>query len=325
MNRRIVVIEPDATIRRMMERVLSAAGFAPSAVATIDASRPVLDAEPTLAAIVELRAGTFEGAEAVRRLRADYPEIPLIVTGTLLTTRVLQELLRAHVDDVVPKPFSPRELVDALERVLREHAARADGALEYAAAMSAARRAIVEGRLGDAESPLSRARAVSPLDGESVALFALLRELQGADHDAGRAYRAALALAGERVTEDASPTEGLARLSAYRGARVVAGLERCEGADVWMVGDAVEELSLGPPAKGNVVTVFALGLAKADGGAAFARLSDDGRRFLVVAGTLCDRLGTRVLRALGAARIVGYPRTLARLGIAPESDSKRLP
>jgi hypothetical protein len=164
--------------------------------------------------------------------------LPLVVTGTLLTPRVMHELIRARVDDVVPKPFTPREIVSAVERVLGNARTRHNGALEYAAAMANARRAIVEGRLHDAEAPLARARAVSPLDGEAMALLGLFCELGGQDRQADRAYRAALALREDRVTEDVSPAEGLARLRAYGGARSVPTFEHHGRHSLWFVSEA---------------------------------------------------------------------------------------
>ena len=90
MNRRVLVIEPDATIRRMLEFALSAAGFAPTSASTVEASRAVLDGTPMDAVVLEMRATNSEGTDGVRALRADYPEMPLVVTGTLLTPRVMQ-------------------------------------------------------------------------------------------------------------------------------------------------------------------------------------------------------------------------------------------
>jgi DNA-binding response OmpR family regulator len=317
MNRRILIIEPDATIRRMMEHALASAGFAPTSVATIELSRAVLDQKPIEAVIVELRATNAEGTEGVRALRADYPELPMIVMGTLMTTRVMEELIRRRVDGVVPKPFTPRELVGALERVLREAKTRGAGGMEYAAAMVAARRAIVEGRPRDAESPLERARAASPLDSEAMALLALCRELEGCDEDADRGYRASLALQSERVTEDAMPTEGLARLQAYAGARVVPSFDHKGRHVLWFV-DAATELSLGSPSGVSPdVVVFALGLVPNEVGATYARLGRE-RAFLVSTATMNERLALRIARTFDAPKIVAHPASLARIGSAAE-------
>ena len=316
MSRRVLIVEPDVTIRRMLEYTLTAAGFAPSSTPTVESARPLLDGKAMEAAIVEMRATNAEGTDGVRALRADYPELPLVVTGTLLTPRVMQELIRARVDDVVPKPFTPREIELAVERVLNHARTRHNGALEYAAAMSNARRAIVEGRLRDAEAPLSRARAVSPLDGEAMALLGLMHELEGHDREADRAYRAALALRAERVTEDISPSEGLARLRAYGGARAVPSFEHQGKHSLWFVESAQAELELAPLSgqKPDVV-VFTLGLVPVETGASYARLSSDGRAFLITTSVASERLALRIAHSFDEARVLAHPATLARIGL----------
>jgi DNA-binding response OmpR family regulator len=320
MNRRVLVIEPDATIRRMLEYALSAAGFAPTSTSTVEASRAVLDGTPMDAVVLEMRAINSEGTDGVRALRADYPEMPLVVTGTLLTPRVMQELIRARVDDVVPKPFTPREIVSAVERVLRNARTRHNGALEYAAAMANARRAIVEGRLRDAEAPLARARAVSPLDGEAMALLGLVCELEGHDRDADRAYRAALALQEERVTEDVLPSEGLARLRAYAGARAVPTFEHHGRHTLWFVSDAANELALGPVGKEKPdVIVFALGLVPAETGTLYARVAADKQAFLIATSAISERLVLRIAHSFEEPTIVAHPQTLSRMAQNPQS------
>jgi hypothetical protein len=270
------------------------------------------------AAVLEMRATNSEGTDGVRALRADHPELPLVVTGTLLTPRVMQELIRARVDDVVPKPFTPREIVSAVERVLQHARTRHNGALEYAAAMANARRAVVEGRLRDAEPPLARARAVSPLDSEAMALFGLVCELSGHDFDADRAYRAALALREERVTEDVLPTEGLARLRAYAGARAVPNFEHHGRHTLWFVSDAAHELSLGPlDGKKPEVIVFSLGLIAGESGALYARIAADKQAFLIATSATSERLMLRIAHSFDQPKILAHPQTLLRLATTP--------
>jgi DNA-binding response OmpR family regulator len=324
MSRRVLVVEPDANIRRMLEYALSASGFAPVSTATVETARALLDGKPVEAAVVEMRATNSEGTDGVRALRADYPELPLVVTGTLLTPRVMQELIRARVDDVVPKPFTPREIVAALERVLRNARTRHNGALEYAAAMTNARRAIVEGRLRDAEAPLARARAVSPLDSEAMALFGLFCELEGHDRDADRAYRAALALQEEQVTEDVSPTEGLARLRAYAGARAVPTFEHHGRHSLWFVSEATQELALGPVGETKPdVVVFSLGLVPTETGAMYARIAPDKQAFLIATSAASERLVLRITSSFEEPTVLAHPKTLSLIGpsVAPAASA----
>jgi DNA-binding response OmpR family regulator len=323
MSRRVLVIEPDATIRRMSEYALSAAGFAPVGASTIEACRAVLDRKPVEVALVELRATNSESTESVQALRADYPELPLIVTGTLLTPRALQELIRARVDDVLPKPFTPGQLVSTVQRVLHGARTRGNGGMEYAAAMAAARRAIVAGRPHDAEAPLERARATAPLDAEAMALLGVARELQGADREADRAYRAALALANEYVTDDGVAREGLARLRAYGGARAVPSFEHRGAHELWFVADPTSELALGPPA-GTVpdVVVFALGLTPNEHGAIYSRVAAPKPAYLVATGAMSERLARRVTQSFEQPTLLGHERTLLRLAMLESVDTQ---
>jgi DNA-binding NarL/FixJ family response regulator len=322
MNRRILVIEPDATLRQMMEYALAAAGFAPIGVPTIEASRSVLDGKPVEMAVVEMRATNTEGVDGVRALRADYPELPLVATGTLLTPRAMRDLIRARVDDVIPKPFGPRELSEVVERVLEQTRTRNDGALEYAAAMAAARRALVEGRPRDAISPLERAHATSPLDAEAMGLFALVKELEGDDHAASRGYRAALALEDERVTEEGFPRDGLARLQAYAGAKAVPSFEHRGKHRLWFVGDAAAELAEGLPTDASPdVIVFTLGLTPNEFGAIYSRVGGDKRAFLIATSALGERLVARIASNFEAPEILAVSRTRQQLGLPATASS----
>ncbi len=316
MTRRVLLVEPDATLRAMIGRALGAAGFSTDAVPSIEALGAI-DPSETVAMIVELRAATGQGVEAVRVLRARFPEVPLLVTGSLLTPRVMSELIRLRVDDVVPKPFSPRELREALERALGGQRARAHHALEYAAAIEAARLAIVRGRTEDALPPLARARAVAPLDGEAMALLGVACELLVRDADAARAYRAALALADAPIGGEPSARDGLARLSFYDGAPATE-LPTMEGGTLWFVGDAETELPLGPPTGAGAsprAWVLALGLTDDPTAAGHARLRRDGVTFLLSASRPSEALMRRWMHALSASAAVAHPKTAAALGI----------
>src|SRR5262245_18144397 len=143
MNRRVLVAEADPPTRVMIERALSNAGFAPSSVSTVEEAATILDRTPVEVALVDLRATQGDGVEAVTTLRRDHPNLPLVVSATLLTSRGLQDLLRVDVDDVLPKQFTPTELVERVNRAHQRARSRESGAIEYAASIAAARRAIV--------------------------------------------------------------------------------------------------------------------------------------------------------------------------------------
>lgn len=215
MSRKVMVVEPDANSRAMLDRVLTAAGYTTEEFDDVRDARILLDEDAfDLAVVNEVEA---DGAllDGVRFLRARYPRLPLVVTGAMLSPPVLIQLLRLGVRDALPKPYSPTELREAVARVAvfatRDH----DLALDYAAAVSLARAELDAGRTETAARALSRARALSDLDAEVTSLDALRAELEGRDEDAARGYRAAMALQHEESAEGPSPREGLERLGRW--------------------------------------------------------------------------------------------------------------
>ncbi|MFT3769765.1 MAG: response regulator [Minicystis sp.] len=319
MSRRVVLVEPDPAGRAVMDRVLTAEGYAVDATASLAEARGLLGAGAPVEVCVVDELGERGGVlEDVRALRRERPAIPVIVTGTLLSPRVMRELLRLRVADALAKPFTPDDLREAVRRVLERSAARHDESLEHAAAVAAARAALAEGRLAEAAPALRRAQATAPLDAEVMALLALAAELSGADADADRGYRAAIALRREEDTPAPDPHEGLARLAACAGTLAVPALRPDRaGAPVWVVTDPVTELR-GPCPAGDApcVVLLALGLVTTGPGALYFRDGEGARAFALMAGAARAPAIEEALRHLGRRPIVAAEPTRAEIDVA---------
>jgi hypothetical protein len=236
--------------------------------------------------------------------------VPVVVTGALLSRRVMQELLRLRVAEALAKPFTPAELRDAVAHALEQRTAGHEQALEYDVAITDARRAIAAGFLERARAPLSRAQAMSPFDTEVMALWALLAELEGRDGDASRGYRAALALRDVETAPPPDPHEGLARLDAYGGARPVAALSPERASQpLWLVADPATELRPGAPAPvtGAHVVVVPLCLTAEGPAVLFFRDGGGPRAFALLAGALRPELVVAALAKLGTGPLAAVP------------------
>lgn len=216
MKRAVLVVDPDARLRDLADRALTAAGFTAEPFERCADARILLDESAFDVAVVDAldAGGTY--LDGVRFLRARYPRLPVVVTGTSLDADTLLALLRAGVRDVVRKPYSPAELRDAVARASASSLADHDRALDYAAALGIATAALDAGRTDEARAALARARALSPLDPEVTAFDARCAELAGRDDDAARGYGAALALARDGDAGAELAREGLARIDARR-------------------------------------------------------------------------------------------------------------
>jgi DNA-binding response OmpR family regulator len=321
-SRRLLIIEPDASGRAMMDRVLSAEGFAADTAASGVEARPLLDADRYEVVIVDELAGSRTALEEVRWLRHKYPTVPVVVTGALLSRRVMQELIRLRVTDALAKPFTPAELRESVVRAIEQRTAHHEQALEYDVALTDARRAIAAGLPARARAPLARAQAMSPFDAEVMALWALLAELDGDDARADHGYRAALALRTEEATPAPDPHEGLARLAAYDGAGPVAALSPARaGQPLWLVADPATELRGPPPAEGPLVVVMGLGVGAGAAGKAFFRDGDGPCAFALLSGTL--RPEVIAAAALGKGPLVAAEPTQAILDLARADELRR--
>jgi DNA-binding response OmpR family regulator len=334
MGRRLLVVEPDAAGRAMMDRVLAAEGYAADAFGSVHDAHAPLDAGAFELAVVDELAGRAGVLEEIRWLRREHPTLPVVVTGALLTSRVMRELLRLRAVDALPKPFTPDDLREAVARGLREAAARHDDAVEYAAAVTAARRAFARGALADARPSLVRAQAKAPLDAEITALWALAAEIEGRDDEADRGYRAALALRIEEGLPPPDPFEGLARLAAYAGARPAASLpDALRGAPVYIAGEPRTDLERLPAAGGPAIVLVAIGLGaegpgqhpglRADEppsapgpGALFFRTREPpDRAFVLLSGALTAESAAFAIDRLGGGPARASEPTLGRLDL----------
>jgi len=298
MSGRVLIVERDEHGRAMMDRVLSAAGWVADGVCRADDARDALDREEYCLAVVDELAGTGSALDEVRSMRARWPRLPLVVTGSVLSSRVLLELMRLGVLDALPKPFSPAELRDLVARVNTRTSPGEDEALEYAVAIAAARDALGEGRFPSAATHLNRALRVAPLDAEAIALLGVLAEVQGDDRRALQLHRAAMVLGDDESAPSPDPREGVARVSAYADARPVAKLER--GLTAFLT-DELGSLVEAPPAKH--VVILTLGVSHRPD--ALVHLRDSAQRaFAVSLGDDSPETLAHVLDAIGAAHVV---------------------
>ncbi len=324
MSRRVLIVEPDAAGRAMMDRVLTTEGFGSETASSARDAQALLDGGRIELAVVDQLAGGREALDEVRWLRAKYPTVPVVVMGALLSRRVMQELLRLRVADALAKPFTPAELREAVARGIDQRTAQREDALEYAASLTDARRAVAAGALDHARGLLARAQATSPFDAEIMGLQALLAELSGRDSDADHGYRAALALRDEEACAAPDPHEGLARLAAYGDARPVPALRPGRaGQPLLVVSDAAElrepQATGAAGVSGPHVVVTSLGVGGGEKGAVFVRDGDGARAFLLLASSLRAESVAGALATLGpvgAGELYAAPATRERIDLA---------
>lgn len=120
-ERRILIVEDDASIRTMLRMALTRAGYLVDEAADAAAARLcIADLRPDLVLLDWMMPGT-SGVELARELKAQATtrDLPII----MLTARVEEDDkvrgLNVGCDDYVAKPFSYPELIARIQAVLR--------------------------------------------------------------------------------------------------------------------------------------------------------------------------------------------------------------
>jgi DNA-binding response OmpR family regulator len=118
MSERILMIEDDAALSRLVAEYLRPLGFDVAAEGTARAGLARLDREPFAAVLLDVMLPDTDGFEVCRRIRSG-SDVPVL----MLTARGQDEDrivgLEIGADDYLPKPFNPRELLARLRAVLR--------------------------------------------------------------------------------------------------------------------------------------------------------------------------------------------------------------
>jgi len=118
MAERVLVVDDEKSIRRVVEYALQEGGFEVLSASRGDDALEVIEREPVDLVVLDLMLPGIDGIEVCRRIRATR-NVPIIMLSARddEVDKVLG--LEMGADDYVTKPFSPRELVSRVKANLR--------------------------------------------------------------------------------------------------------------------------------------------------------------------------------------------------------------
>lgn len=120
-GRTVLVIDDDESVRALIRRVLEGANY--PVVEVQDARRwreACGPAGPSLA-VVDLFMPDRDGFETIAELQRELPSVPIVaVSGSvpIATASALAAASHMGADRVLPKPFTPQQLLDVVRSLL---------------------------------------------------------------------------------------------------------------------------------------------------------------------------------------------------------------
>lgn len=121
---RVLIVEDEPPIRRLLRTSLASQGFLVTEAATGHSALAEIErAEPDLV-ILDLGLPDIEGNELIRLLREQGSSLPILVLSSRADERGKVEALDLGADDYVTKPFGTDELLARIRTALRHRLQR---------------------------------------------------------------------------------------------------------------------------------------------------------------------------------------------------------
>jgi len=130
--RRILLVEDDPEVSRVVQEELAGRGFAVFRASTLTSAKEILDSQTFDLAILDLNLPDGSGLELTQPLRDTCRDLPILMltARSALADRV--HGLRSGADDYVCKPVALEELTARVEAILRRTRSARTHVLSYA-------------------------------------------------------------------------------------------------------------------------------------------------------------------------------------------------
>ncbi len=117
-KRRILVVDDDESLRRVVQFQLEQRGYEVRTASGSAQALHVMQQSPQDLVITDLQMPGLSGLELLKRIRAESPEISVIIVTAFGTVETAVEAMKAGAYDYITKPVNPEELILTMERAL---------------------------------------------------------------------------------------------------------------------------------------------------------------------------------------------------------------
>ena len=120
---RILIVDDEPHICEALQDSLLADGY--DVIVAHDGQTAIgltaLEAQrgPITGAILDMEMPIVHGIEVLRRLRRQYPDLPILMVSANHDRKMYDEAMRSGANGYLPKPFTRKELVQLCSRLFR--------------------------------------------------------------------------------------------------------------------------------------------------------------------------------------------------------------
>jgi DNA-binding NtrC family response regulator len=118
MKRRLLLVEDDEVFLRPLHRTLELEGYEVVPVGSGEEALEALKGDEVDVVLTDRRLPGLDGVELVRRIKADHPDVAVVVMTAYGTIESAVEAMRLGAEDYLVKPFEAAELLLVVRRAI---------------------------------------------------------------------------------------------------------------------------------------------------------------------------------------------------------------
>lgn len=116
---RVLVVEDDAAVDRLLGVAFEQAGFAVTKARSVAAARTALTLVPFDACVIDMHLPDGTGLELLRALRTMNADLPVVMLSGVRQDALIATTMRLGAKAYVTKPFSPTKLTAIVRQWIR--------------------------------------------------------------------------------------------------------------------------------------------------------------------------------------------------------------
>ncbi|MBE9119020.1 response regulator [Lusitaniella coriacea LEGE 07157] len=209
-SEKILVVDDQKNIRLTIAQALDPLGYEVRTAVNGEEALRYLEAENYDLILTDLQMPGIGGLELLERAVKLYPDIQFLVISAHGTVDNAVEAMKLGAVDFIQKPFTPRELRDAIARVLSRRNSETEQESNYESTLDIAKHNASKREFQRAIESVKQAVALDPSRPEAFNFLGELQEVLGEQSEALKNYRVAL---------DLDPTYQLAQENLSRATR----------------------------------------------------------------------------------------------------------